>query len=206
VPENTGVLGGTGFASIKASFDDLLLGRELMRALQFLMVMLLGFSLVSCGKQETNSNTASFDQYVNAHDGVEFKSPNKLNNGQFQNNGNTQNAEILLTLDSNRTFHIRSKVPASVYNKEQELSGVKGQWEVDSQGQMFLKRNGKVIAQTNNYYGYQQQSGNMFNLQFTEAVIIEVVQSNGQMQGYNGNLTSFAVMDYSLQGTVTVQR
>jgi len=180
-----------------------------MKALNLIYILCTLALFTSCGQESsTDGYKSNYDQFITSHDGVEVKEPNKLNLMQGQINPNQQvlKNDIVISLDSNGTYHLRSKIPASLGNNNVELEGIKGEWSVDSRGLLQLEENGIVIAESNYLVG----SGNItnsINLEFIRPVDIEVL-SLDNLNGYNGGYgyPSFDTYSFSLNGYATVTR
>lgn len=176
-----------------------------MKTLNVIMLLALGLFVASCGQQETSNGNSQYSKFVNSHDGVEVKAPNKVNSQQ-NNYNNVQQGDILLSLDSNGTYHLRSAIPSELYGDNRELDGIKGDYDIDSRGVLKLKQGGKTIAESAYSMGNMNNNSNSFSLNFVQPVTIEVLQLNSQT-GYNGqNFTSFQTVEYSLQGYSTISR
>ena len=179
-----------------------------MKVLNILMVLALGLSVASCGQQNTNSNNNSqYKQFINSHDGVEVKEPNKVTQVQGYNNQGFTQSDTLLTLDSNGTFKLRKDIPEELYGDDRELEGINGEYEVDSRGVLKLKENGEVIAESSySMVNMNSNSQSSFSLNFIKSVSLPTIQLQ-QTSGYGGNnFTSFTTVDVPLQGPTTVTR
>lgn len=179
-----------------------------MRTLNLIMVLALGLFIAGCGQQNNSNNNSQYNQFVNSHDGVEVKAPSKVNPQMVNNNmGMVQQGDILLSLDSNGTYHLRSGIPEEMYGDNRELTGIRGQYDVDSRGVLRLKQGGQVIAESAFTMGVVNTSNlNTFNLNFVQPVSIDMIQLNNQV-GYNGgNFTSFQTIQVPIQGYTTVTR
>jgi hypothetical protein len=173
-----------------------------MKGIKFILIGLLGVLFISCGNQTSNRTQNNFSEFMNAHDGVEFKSPSIVQSfGQQYNQ--YQTSDIVLTLDSNRTYHLRAQQTnnGGLNIGNQELEGVRGTWEVTNLGVLKLKRNGQMIAESNTTF----ENSNNFNLHFHQDVQIEMLQFN-QNIGFNGGLNSFQIVNFTLGGTTVITR
>ena len=180
-----------------------------MKFLSVTMLLTVSLFVASCGQQETNSsNSSQYKQYITSHDGIEVKEPNKVSAQQTQGNyNNVQQADILLSLDSNGTYHLRSDIPSELNGNGQELTGIRGEYDIDARGVLKLKYGGQVVAETSYSHGnLNTTSQNSFSLNFVPAVEVEVVQLS-QNTGFGGTgFTSFQTVQFSLQGFSTVSR
>ena len=184
-----------------------------MKALSTIVLLGLSIMLASCGNQSsTQSASSQFDNFVNANDGIEFKAASLITTNQINNNNQNINsgldqAEILLTLDHNGTFHMRSSVPANLGLSYTELEGIRGKWELDDRRLLVLSDNsGATIAQAS--YSFNQTDSKSFALTIQKNIDLEIMQvgANQNYNNYNGNFTSYGITNYTLQGLATVER
>ena len=176
--------------------------------LNFALSMTLIFTVVSCGDSgDTNADSSFYNKFVNSKNGVEFKEPNKIQNNQGGFNQQSQ-SEILLTLDTNGTYHLRSSIPENVQisNGKKELEGDRGTWTIKSGGKLSLSNGAEADVQ--GLLGFNtNNSDRSFTLTFQEPVRIKMVQSTNSGFGFSGGtITSYTTVDFTLQGSTSVSR
>jgi hypothetical protein len=116
-----------------------------MKTLTRTLMVALSLFLISCGNMNTATQQNTLTEYITSDSGVDFKEPNKVITGQ-----NLNNSEIVLSLDTNQTFYLRSRLvnPNGSVINSQELEGVRGTYKTTNLGELKLYRNGKEIART----------------------------------------------------------
>jgi hypothetical protein len=184
------------------------LERLIMRAIKLTLLLALTIMMVACGKDDSKSSSNNnYENFINSNDGVEFKAPSKVNMGQNAYNSNSQISEILLTIDNDGTFHLRSSIPSNLNSNQEELAGHKGEWKVTSRGLIELYKNGNKIATSNEYYQTSGSTSSSLSLNFTSPISLDVINTaNGQIYNNGQNMISFNTTQLNLQGFITVIR
>jgi hypothetical protein len=179
-----------------------------MRAIKLSLLLALTIMMVACGKEDSKSSSSNnYENFINSNNGVEFKEPSKVNVGQNMYNSNTQISDILLTLDNDGSFHLRSSVPSSLNSTKTELDGVHGEWKVSGSGLIELYKNGNKVATSNEFYNMSDTSTTSLSLNFTTPLSIDVINTaSGQFYNNGQNLVSFTTTQQNLEGYITVVR
>jgi hypothetical protein len=175
-----------------------------MKTIKFALLLTLTIFMIACGKEESNnSSNGNYENFINSNDGVEFKSPSKVSLNQQVSNG--QMSELLLSIDHNGTYHLRSSVPTNVDSQRKEVDGIKGEWKVNSKGLIELYKSGKKIASSNEFYQASSSSSDTLSLNFLEQVNIDIIYAvNGN--NFYGNTVTYSTTPVSLYGYVTIKR
>lgn len=159
--------------------------------------------LMACGKQQQSTNQGNYTSFVNSQNGVEFKAPSKIQLNYDQNNQNYDVSDILLSIDTNGTYHLRSDIPQGNLNATTELQGVQGEWEISNLGELKLYQNGQLVAQS----GFNPNNANSYTLNFIKPIDLEIVRMD-RMNGWNGynDLTTYSVINFTVSGYQILQK
>lgn len=168
-----------------------------------LSVMILSIFIISCGQESNNNSNNNFKEFINSNNGVEFKKPSKVNIGQNAFVSNQQISDILLTLDNDGSYHLRSSVPTNVSSNQTELEGIKGEWKVSNEGLIELYRGNTKVATSNQFYN-NGSSNNSLSLNFIQNVQLDIINTANNF--FNNNIVTFNTTQINLQGFITVIR
>lgn len=167
-----------------------------MRSVLSILILVL---LISCGQQSTSNNQSEYTSFINSHNGVEFKAPSKIKLNYNQNDLNHDVSDILLSIDSNGTYHLRSDVPAGGLNaNNNELQGIRGEWEISNLGQLSLSQNGVVVSESGMNSGINQGTNQSYTLNFIKPVDLDIVRMDtlGGPGGY-ADITNYSVINFT---------
>lgn len=159
------------------------------------LLILLILLAVGCGRPD-GSRQQQFTDFINSNNGVEFKAPSKIQLAYNQENSQNSVSDILLTIDTDGSFHMRSDIPSGSLSNQGELLGTTGEWEIGQTGELALYQQGQLIAQSTWNGGNQ----NTYSLNFVQPIDLEIVQKN-TMNGFNGgDFTSYSIINYTVTG------
>ena len=175
-----------------------------MKTLRLIIFFTMSALMVSCGKQGTEAGSSNYYlNFINAHNGVDFKDPSKINVYQSNFTTNSYSGDILVSLDNNGSFYIRSEMPFD-YSGDEEMEGVRGTWEVDN-GYLELYKDGKKVATSKDFPKTTNTNETQLSLNFIRPLGINMVSVENTFNPFGNGVTLNSTV-VPISGIVTIER